>query len=201
MFEKLSEGVIAPDELQMIKNVLRRMIADGYVPKDIEKQHEAGAFLIRMYFKGMVIEDKLYDLGVAMAKVRFDATKRSGYEARLPLLKMLVIEDDYNVAHELKRVFENEGAIVLGPVGRESDAASLLASEVPDLAIVDLNLGDGVNFDVAELLQQQAVPICVYSGYKRADLPRVPDSLGHIPWLEKPQERHALLEAAARAVR
>lgn len=49
----------------------------------------------------------------------------------LTFRKMLVIEDDFGFAMDIKQAFEEAGSIVLGLVGREEDALALLQDERP----------------------------------------------------------------------
>jgi ActR/RegA family two-component response regulator len=121
-------------------------------------------------------------------------------EIHLPVCKVLIIEDDFLLASSLKTTFQKAGAIVLGAVSNKDDAIALLRNDVPDLAVVDLNLGDGVDFDVAEHLQQQSVPFCIYSAYSRLNYPNMPIDLRHVQWLEKPAHPQSVLRAAASAL-
>jgi len=57
-------------------------------------------------------------------------------------LKVLIVEDEPIVAHDLKEIAETSGQEVVGLAARVSDARSL-APLKPELALVDLNLKDG----------------------------------------------------------
>ena len=190
-----------PDALRMVKRVFQRIAAEGRLSKSAPKQDAFAAFLIRAFQRGMVIEGRLYAIGVTAAKARFcDIDAKEVPNFQFPLSKVLIIEDDYFLARHLKGIFERRGASILGPVRSQTDALSLLETEVPDVAVVDLNLGDGVNFKVAEVLFGQSVPFCVFTAYARANFKELPDSLQGVPWIEKPASAEALLNAAGRAV-
>ncbi|WP_245296787.1 response regulator [Rhizobium bangladeshense] len=94
-------------------------------------------------------------------------------EAAVKLMyrKILVVEDDYLQASEYRRAFEAQHCIVFGPVSNEQEAVKILEAEVPDFAIVDLNLGNGMSFAVADALVEQEVPFCFATGYECKDIP------------------------------
>lgn len=193
----IPNGIMRPDELRMVQSVFKRILAEGRLPTSLDIQHEFASYLIRIYFRGMVVEDKLYEIGVAAAKERFSAAK----DARLPMCRVLVVEDDYFLAKDIQRSFEQAGAIVIGPIGREEDVLSLLDGEVPDLAIIDLNLGDGVSFKIAETLHHQSVPITIYTAYKRSGFGNLPEDVREAVWLEKPASMQDLVRVAANTLR
>jgi hypothetical protein len=141
MNTKLAYGAMQRDELRMVRSIFERIDAEGLLPIIQAQRDEFAAYLMRMYFRSLVIEDKLYDLGVVAAKARYRLTIRSYEEFRFPVTRVLIVEDDYYLSSHLKKVFEAAGATVLGPVGREEDAMRLLGSDLPGLAVVDLNLG------------------------------------------------------------
>jgi DNA-binding response OmpR family regulator len=114
---------------------------------------------------------------------------------------VLIAEDEYYLAQELKVAFERVGAIVLGPVSTEEEAAALVEQEAPDVAVLDLNLGKGPRFELAEFVRRHAVPVCVMSAYRAEDFQRMPESLRGVRWLEKPIRPDAVMSAAEEALR
>ena len=58
-----------------------------------------------------------------------------------------------------------------------------------DAAILDINLGDGMAYPVADILSARGVPFVFITGYE-ADT--VDDRFSHVPVLQKPIERQAL---------
>lgn len=93
-------------------------------------------------------------------------------------------------------MLEAEGAVVVGPVGRLSDALSLVARERVDVAMLDVNLGSAMCFPVAEQLQAQGVPFLLLTGY---DAWTLPETLRDVPLLAKPFDSDAVI-AALRAL-
>lgn len=200
-FPRLISGVMLPDETRMVQSVYRRLVAECRLPPSDNDHRDFAIYLVQMYFRGLVIEEKLYGLGVSAAKARYgDLTMPADDDLHLPLSSVLVVEDDYYIASEIRQVFEKAGARVLGPVSRTEQAMSLLESEVPDIAIIDLNLGEGPDFKVAEHLRHQAVPVCFYTAYRREDFNNLPESLRTAPWFVKPTDTRSLLSVTARTL-
>ena len=102
---------------------------------------------------------------------------------RLNGTRILVVEDEYYLAADLSRALEDEGALVIGPVGNLSEAQESVASADFDCAVIDMNLRGSVAHQVAEQLGQRGVPFLIATGYDRASLP---ESLQHAPRVEKP---------------
>ena len=198
---RLISGMMLPEETRMVQSVFRRLVAECRLPASDTDHRDFAAYLVKMYFRGLVIEEKLYGLGVSAAKARYgDLTVPVADVVHLPLSSVLVVEDDYYIATDIRRIFEKAGARVLGPVSRTEQALSLLETEVPDIAIIDLSLGEGPDFKVAEHLRHQAVPVCLYTAYKREDFVALPESLRTAPWFVKPTDPRALLSVTARTL-
>ena len=106
---------------------------------------------------------------------------------------VLLVEDEYFIANELRRAFEHAGAEVLGPVGRVADALSLIArAERLDGAVLDVNLNDVTVYPVADALRERAIPFVFATGYDQA---AIPASYATIPLYEKPVEPARLAKA------
>ena len=191
--------ILQPKDVLLLTRVFQRIKTENRIAPSPEVERSFGRYLLEMFVRGLVLEDKLYNLGIVAAKARFQepATPAANGPVQLPLRRVAIIEDEYLLAADIKKLFEQTGAIVLGPVGRESDAMALLEHNVPDLAILDLNLGSGPNFELADHLRNQSVPFCIVSGYCRSDMPTLPPGFERVAWLTKPVNREALLRATA----
>ena len=55
-------------------------------------------------------------------------------------MRVLLVEDSWQVADALKLLLEKAGMIVSGPVASANEAQSLVAEHSPTLAVVDVNL-------------------------------------------------------------
>jgi DNA-binding response OmpR family regulator len=86
--------------------------------------------------------------------------------------RVLVVEDEYMLAEDLRQGLEKLGAEVLGPVPTVAQALTLLQSEdYPDAAVLDVNLQGDYIFPVLDLLRNKRVPFVLTTGYDGWALP------------------------------
>ena len=106
--------------------------------------------------------------------------------------RLLIVEDDYFWANELRRALQDAGADVLEPVASVETALEILASQtVLDGATLDFKLRGKRAYAVADRLLDNAVPFLVVTGYDRIALP---SAYAALPRLEKPASIRAVLE-------
>jgi CheY-like chemotaxis protein len=81
-------------------------------------------------------------------------------------LRVLVVEDSWHVATAVESLLRSYGAEVAGPVASTAEAERLIAEQIPDVAIVDINLRGGeLAYDLIDKLSDLAVRVVVMSGY------------------------------------
>jgi len=98
--------------------------------------------------------------------------------------RILVVEDEYLIADDLRTALEMAGAEVLGPVPSVADAEELIASDPAiDAALLDVNVRGEQIFAVADRLIELGVPFVFATGYDQAS---IPDRYSDRPRLEKP---------------
>ncbi|SDA33841.1 Response regulator receiver domain-containing protein [Methylobacterium sp. UNC378MF] len=98
--------------------------------------------------------------------------------------RVLLVEDDYFIAVDLKSEFEEGGAQVLGPVPSVSEALALIARTADiDAAVLDINLQDELVYPVADALHARGVPFLFVTGY---DPVAVPSLHGAVALCQKP---------------
>ena len=85
--------------------------------------------------------------------------------------RVLVVEDEFYLADDLKRALMKLGAEVLGPVATQDEALGRMAGERVDLAVLDVNLRGEMAFSVADALTERAVPFVFATGYDASTLP------------------------------
>ena len=86
--------------------------------------------------------------------------------------RILVVEDEYLLAMEAADALRELGAIVVGPAHRLDIALGLIADEVMDAALLDVNIGGNSSRVVAERLADLGVPFVFTTGYGiHADVP------------------------------
>lgn len=86
--------------------------------------------------------------------------------------KAFVVEDESLVLINLEDMLDQMGWSIIAQAMRLADAERLAAStELPDVAILDVNLGGVQVFPVAQILASRGVPILFATGYGREGLP------------------------------
>jgi DNA-binding response OmpR family regulator len=84
--------------------------------------------------------------------------------------RILVVEDEYFIASDLKRTLKKEGAVVIGPVG-DLQAGLALADEALDAAVLDVNLEETLSYPIADRLSSRGIPYMFLTGYDGWSLP------------------------------
>lgn len=113
---------------------------------------------------------------------------------------VLVVEDEFLIAMDLKLLLEQHGWCVLGPAATVEEALLLLDVQLPAVAVLDVTLRDGSVTRVAEALRAQNVPFVVASAYNRPEHVGG-EILAGAPNVGKPTEERRLFAALAQAVR
>jgi CheY-like chemotaxis protein len=109
--------------------------------------------------------------------------------------RVLVVEDEYVLAEDLCRALDAQGAKVLGPASQVRAALELLArGDVPDLAILDVNLGGEMVFPVADALRRLGIPFVFATEYGQR---QVPSAHAEVPQCEKPIDLRHLVRVLA----
>lgn len=103
---------------------------------------------------------------------------------------VLLIEANALIGLDLRDTLEEAGYRVAGPFVRVSDALFWLAHETPDLALLDVMLGDDPSEGLARELRARKVPFLVHSG--RHPDEAVARPFAGAPWLDKPASHHAV---------
>jgi PAS domain S-box-containing protein len=103
--------------------------------------------------------------------------------------RVLVVEDEALVGIMIQECLTELGFQIIGPVCTASDALQAAKDGDFDAAILDINLGDGMVYQVAEILAWRHVPFVFVTGY---DAGSVDSRFREIPVLQKPVERELL---------
>lgn len=114
--------------------------------------------------------------------------------------RILIVEDEYLLADDLREALLDVGADVIGPVGSVEEAMVLTRSTIPvHAAVLDINLRGEMIFPVADELLAHGVPFIFATGY---DSWALPDRFDAVPRLDKPLkgDQVAALLASALAV-
>lgn len=85
---------------------------------------------------------------------------------RLEGCRVLVVEDEALLAMYIQDALEPLGCEIVGPVAVAEDALSLLEEQPIDVALMDINLGEGRNsYPVAKALAERGIPFAFLTGY------------------------------------
>ena len=111
--------------------------------------------------------------------------------------RVLVVEDDFVTAFDLKAELENTGVEVVRPVPDLTDAMDLIAlGPAPDAAILDINLGGEMVFPLPDRLREHRVLFVFVTGYECSP---IPEPYARPLCLERPVDMQRLAQALMRS--
>ena len=113
---------------------------------------------------------------------------------------ILVVEDEFMIAMDLRRLLEEEGFDVVGPAANVEGALALLEETSPNACVLDVNLRGKHSGPVAAALQARSIPFVLSSAYEQADLERFGAFAG-VRNVGKPATPRLLLAALAELLR
>jgi CheY-like chemotaxis protein len=85
--------------------------------------------------------------------------------------QVLIVEDRFFVADDLRRVLAGHGAEVVGVVADVEGAKRLAETRKVELAVLDVDLRGRDVFEFAAILEARGVPFIFVTGYSQAHLP------------------------------
>lgn len=113
-------------------------------------------------------------------------------------LRILVAEDEFVTGFDLCDTFEEAGYEVEGPHAGISSAMLACQKEKPDLALLDIQLSDGLSLELAQKLLDDDVPVILHSD--PADASTLAARFPRATTLAKPCPPAKLLGAVSRAL-
>jgi DNA-binding response OmpR family regulator len=113
-------------------------------------------------------------------------------------LRILVAEDEFVTAFDLCDTFEEAGYEVEGPHAGISSAMLACQKEKPDLVLLDIELADGLTYELAQKLIDENVPVILHSDPAAA--PEVAARFPGATTLAKPCPPTTLLATVSRAL-
>ena len=114
----------------------------------------------------------------------------SNQRLRLDGKRVLLVEDEYYIADDIRRTLTAAGAQVVGPFSSVAKAQVAVDVGAFDCAVLDLNLHGESAIPLAERLTREGKSFAIATGYGS---PAVPDDLKAVPRIEKPFDPAALL--------
>jgi CheY-like chemotaxis protein len=107
--------------------------------------------------------------------------------------RVLIVEDDGFVADDERYWLKEIGCEVLGPLLSVPEALAALEADLPDGAVLDIDVSGTAIYPVARLLARNHVPFMFVSG---SDPDTIDESFRSVPRLMKPVGEYQLQRAA-----
>jgi DNA-binding LytR/AlgR family response regulator len=105
--------------------------------------------------------------------------------------RVLVVEDEYFLADDLKTGLEFCGAKVVGPIADLGAAQDQVSRDNFDVAVIDINLHGKLTWSIADELMRGNVPFGFVTGYGAGS---IPERFRYIVRWEKPYEMSKFIE-------
>ena len=119
-----------------------------------------------------------------------------------PTPRILIVEDEFLVAHDLARRLARLGYTVVGRAATGDEAIRYAVTLCPHAVLMDIHLrGNMDGVEAAQVIQaQRPIPIVFLSAYVDAAALVLPRATGAVAYLSKPIADHALQQTLQRVV-
>jgi CheY-like chemotaxis protein len=166
----LSHGIFQPEDLVVPQRVFDRVSSESWFTSAPDQREEFARYVLRMYSRGLVLQERLEELCRVAARNRF-ATVKLHHDIKGR--HFLVVEDEYMIAREAAQRLTELGARVVGPVGNVSDAFEIVESPHVrvDAALLDIVLDGQTVYPVAAFLKMKHIPFAFVSGRDDRQIP------------------------------
>ncbi len=108
-------------------------------------------------------------------------------------LAILVVEDQMLIALNVETMLMEGGADRIETCGSVADALRKLSTFTPDVAVLDINLGEDNSLPIAEELSKRGIPMVFATGY--SGIATIPAALARMPIIHKPYDTDTLIQA------
>lgn len=132
-----------------------------------------------------------------------DPAHRAGDAGEARRSRILIVEDEFFAAWQLSSSIEDMGLEVCAMTPRGEEAVEMAAKLGPDLVLMDVNLGEGIDGIEAarRICERRRVPIIFITAYSDAGtLGRIRELLGPLAIVSKPVMPHLLQAQIAAAL-
>jgi two-component system, response regulator PdtaR len=113
-------------------------------------------------------------------------------------LRILLAEDEFITAFDLCDTFEEAGYEIEGPHAGICSAMLACQKGKPDLAVLDIELADGLTFELAQKLIDENIPVILHS--ERDEAQELAARFPRAITLTKPCPPAELLDAVSRVL-
>jgi DNA-binding NarL/FixJ family response regulator len=103
---------------------------------------------------------------------------------------VLIVEDNFLLAEDLRSSVAKAGARIVGPIGDASQALAAAQEKEIDVALLEVGLRGQSSVAVAQALAYRLIPTIIVTGYVRDALP---PELENALYLAKPVKTDAVL--------
>ena len=110
---------------------------------------------------------------------------------------ILILEDEPMTALDLEMRLGDAGYNIMGPAMTIAGAEREIGHALPDIALLDSNLGGRKSYGLAERLIKAGVPVVFCTGYE--ELEDLPERLQNCPVVSKPFKDSVLMESISAA--
>ncbi|MDD2829232.1 MAG: response regulator, partial [Sulfuricurvum sp.] len=101
--------------------------------------------------------------------------------------KLLIIEDNWMMAHVIDEVALSLDIDVTGIATSWNEATELLVEQIPDFVILDININGSVDgIEVARRLKEKEIPFLFLTAYKDLEIIKEATKLSPLSYLIKP---------------
>ncbi len=121
-----------------------------------------------------------------------------GASVSLAGMRILLVEDQVLIALDAEHALRQLGAAQVAIAPTRERALAEIAAAPPDVAVLDVNLGDGSSAPVAEKLLELKAPFVFATGY--GDTAMIPESMRGVPVVRKPYGEKDLAAALSTAL-
>lgn len=101
-----------------------------------------------------------------------------------PTPRILIVEDSIFIGLALQDMCDSLSWALIGPAVTIADGLRLAKAETIDAALLDVEIGDSQSWDIADVLQQRAIPFAFTTGHTLAGI--LPARFAATPVLRKP---------------
>jgi len=105
---------------------------------------------------------------------------------------VLIVEDEPFIAFDLADAITDAGATVVGPALTVGEAGEALDSDMPHLALLDVNIGTDLVWPIAQRLHDHGVPFVFVSA--RCTQSDLPPPFGGYQCIGKPARQGDLIQ-------
>jgi CheY-like chemotaxis protein len=115
---------------------------------------------------------------------------------RLTGRRILIVEDEYIFAEDLRAILEAAGATVIGVYGWVADALAAIqqTASPPDAVVLDLNLHGERSYPIADALVARRTHFVFVTGYNAES---IAEPYRHFPRCDKPVNSTELIRVLA----